>query len=126
MSTEKKIGYFLLLLGLGIILFSLLPAFDVFNGSRSPPKIFNIQKPVETVSVSGIQLPVMDIVPIDYINRSGDMMFYLLFTCVLIYAGGRISGIGVSLVAIKEDKAVREERSDKPKETPSYSQRFGQ
>lgn len=116
MSAEKKTGYFLLFLGLGIILFSLLPAFDVFNGTRSPPKIFNVQKPAETLSVGGVALPVMDIVPVDYINRSGDLLFYLLFTALLIYAGGRISSIGVSLIAIREDQSKPQ---DKPKENLS-------
>lgn len=105
MNPEKIIGYILLFIGLGIILFSIVSAFSVFTGSKRPPELFKLEKSSQPVSVGGVEIPSMEIIPVDYLNLSGNLMFYLLFMWLLISAGGKIASIGVSM--IKEIKILK-------------------
>ena len=104
MNHDKIIGYILLFIGLCIILFAIVSAFSVFTGSKKPPELFKIKKSSEPVSIGGIEIPGMEIIPVDYLNLSGNLLFYLLFMWLLLSAGGKIASIGVNMT--KEIKFV--------------------
>jgi len=105
MDYEKRSGYALLASGLFLILVSLLAAFLVFSGAISPPRLFAIQKPEGTISIAGIELPAMDIVPVDYMNQSANLTFFLLFMFFAASVGGRISMLGIALLKDPKKKA---------------------
>ncbi|MBN2250656.1 MAG: hypothetical protein JW724_01095 [Candidatus Altiarchaeota archaeon] len=98
MNPEKTIGYVLLLIGLGIISFSIFSAFAIFGGEKSPPELFKLEKSEKPLTIAGIEIPGLELVPAEYLNLSGNLMFFLLFMWLLISAGGRISSIGVSMI----------------------------
>lgn len=50
MNTEKIIGYFLLVVGIGIILGSTFSLYQVFTGQKKAPRVFSFEMP-------GISLP---------------------------------------------------------------------
>lgn len=98
MDSDKTIGYALLFLGIGIIFFSIFSSFSVFNG-RSPPQIFNLEKEnAGPTVVNGQEISSMEFIPLDYLNQSGNLTFFMLFMFFLVSAGGKISSIGVSMV----------------------------
>ena len=98
MNFDRIIGYVLLLLGLGIIMFSIFSAFSTFTGSKEPPKLLNIKKSSQPISFGGMEIPNMEVIPVEYFNTSGNFMFHFLMMWLLISAGGKISGIGVSMI----------------------------
>ena len=102
MDSDKAVGYILLLIGLGIIFFAIFSAFSVFNGSKTPPQLFNIVKSSEPITVGGMQIPGMEFIPTAYLNQSGNLTFFMLFMFFLLSAGGRIASIGISMLSIKK------------------------
>lgn len=101
METDKTIGYALLSIGLAIIFFAIFSSFSVING-KSPPQIFNIErKTPEPVIVNGQELSNLELIPVEYLNQSGDLTFFMVFMFFLVSAGGKISSIGVSMIQPK-------------------------
>jgi hypothetical protein len=98
MNPDKIIGYVLLLLGLGIILFSIFSAFSTFTGSKEPPELFRLEKSTQPISLGGVEIPGMELIPVEYFNISGNLMFHFLLMWLLICGGGRIASIGVSMI----------------------------
>ena len=107
MESDKTIGYGLLLLGLGIIFFAIFSSFSVFNG-KTPPQIFNVEPSTKPVTVSGQEMPNMELIPTDYLNQSGNLTFFMLFMFFLVSAGGKISSIGVSMLHAKKADAPKQ------------------
>jgi hypothetical protein len=98
MDFEKSVGYFLLFLGVAMMLSSLLMVFNVFTGATKPPALFNIQKQKSSgASIAGIEMPSIEVLPPEYLNLSGNLSFYMAFMFFIAYVGGKISGIGVSM-----------------------------
>jgi hypothetical protein len=107
MDSDKTIGYALLMIGLGIIFFAIFSSFSVFSG-KIPPTIFNLQKSTEPVMVNGQEVPNMELIPIDYLNQSGNLTFFMMFMFFLVSAGGKISSIGVSMLHAKKNDAPKQ------------------
>jgi hypothetical protein len=107
MDSDKTIGYALLMIGLGIIFFSIFSSFSIFNG-KTPPQIFNIESSTKPVIVNGQELPSMELVPADYLNQSGNLTFFMLFMFFLVSAGGKISSIGVSILHAKKPETPKQ------------------
>jgi hypothetical protein len=98
MESEKALGYVLLFLGVAMMLSSLLMVFGVFTGATKPPALFNIQKQNNAATtIAGINLPSIEVLPVEYLNLSGNLSFYLAFMFFVAYMGGKISNIGVSM-----------------------------
>jgi len=102
MDTERLIGYVLLSFGLGIIFFSIFSALPVFSGTKSPPQIFRLEKSTKPLSIGGMEIPGLELIPVDYLNLSGNLMFFILFLWFLVTAGGKIAAIGVSMLHVKK------------------------
>ncbi len=102
MDSDKAIGYILLIIGLVIISFAIFSALSVFNGSKAPPQLLNVVKSSDPITVGGMQIPGMEIIPTAYLNQSGNLTFFMLFMFFLVSAGGRISSIGISMISIKK------------------------
>jgi len=98
MNLDKILGYMLLFFGLSIILFSIISAFSTFTGSKKPPELFRLEKSSQTISIGGIEIPGMELIPVEYLNLTGNLMFYFLLMWLLISAGGKIASIGVGMI----------------------------
>ena len=102
MEPEKTTGYLLLALGLVMIFFSLFSAFAVYSGMNSPPRLFDLEKQESSTNIAGTLIPSIEIIPIEYLNMSGNLTFFMLFMFFVASGGGKIASIGISL--IKEPK----------------------
>jgi hypothetical protein len=102
MDSDKAVGYVLLLIGLGIIFFSIFSALSVFNGSKAPPQLLNIEKSSDPITVGGMQIPGLEFIPTAYLNQSANLTFFMLFMFFLLSAGGRIASIGITMLSIKK------------------------
>jgi len=102
MDTERILGYLLLSLGLGIIFYSIFSALPVFSGTKDPPQIFKLEKSAKNISIGGVEIPGLEVVPVDYLNISGNIGAFIIFLWFLVAAGGRIAQIGVSMLNVRK------------------------
>jgi hypothetical protein len=109
MKDEKIVGYILLAIGIVMIFLSVYLMVQVFTGASRPPNLFNfsdirLTMPGETESsllISGEEL-----------NKLVAMVFWYLLMFFIVYAGGKIASLGVSL--IREVKVEVKEPVEKP------------
>lgn len=109
-KTNKILGYFLLLFGIAIILWSVYSSYHVFTGKTAAPKIFKVEEKSALTPQKGAKTQT----PEDLINESlGEQIGNLLptgsilalfnliswsiFASILIFAGSKIASLGVSL-----------------------------
>lgn len=109
-KADKTVGYVLLAVGLGLIIFPVCSMFNVFTGSVAPPAIFEMNSitiplpagegmsPIEVEVVSGAE-----------ISQIVNMVLWLILMVFLITAGGKIGGLGVKLI---RDIKVEVKRED--------------
>jgi hypothetical protein len=118
MNSEKVVGYLLIVVGLGIIFFALFTASQIFSGSKSPPALFRMEKSSKPISIGGVEMPGLEFIPIEYLNLSGNLTFFLLFMWLLLSAGGRVASIGVGMISIKTAESVKEKQPSRPESLP--------
>jgi hypothetical protein len=110
--TEKIVGYALLTIGFGIIVFALISAYLVFTKQMAPVDLFHF--PGITVDISsaisaglpkeltqtGFVLPPQkqEIISADIINVSMNYFTYLIFMGFMVTGGAKIAGVGAQLV----------------------------
>jgi hypothetical protein len=104
-STNKIIGYVLLLVGVLLITLPLWQTYNIFTGKSVPAQIFvrpislTVNKNVSTFDVEGqMQNALIKVLPIDLINNTLNLSSWLLLMWILIYGGGKIADIGVKLL----------------------------
>lgn len=105
METNKIIGYVLLLIGILLITLPLWQTYNIFTGKSVPAQVFT--KPVvlqidEKASPLDIQKQMqnafINILPIDLINNTLNLVSWLALMWILIYGGGKIADIGVKML----------------------------
>ena len=95
--SERVIGYILIAVGIGTIIFSLFAGWMVFTGKSTPPQIFKSQ---------GISLTLpqinqkTELLSADLVNRPLNMTMYLLFLGLVATGGMKVATIGTQLVRI--------------------------
>ena len=103
---EKVVGYVLLTVGVAMIFVSVYLMFNVFTGASSPPVL---------VHFSDISLPSIgqnESIPIvsgQELDKMVAMGFWYILMFFVMWAGGKIGSLGVSL--IKETRVELKERS---------------
>jgi hypothetical protein len=101
METGKIVGYFLLGLGIILIVFALYSAFDVFTGSAKPAPVadlggISISQPVPAgVAAEPIKIELISGKEASKIVNIG---IWYLFMFFVVSVGAKISTIGVKLV----------------------------
>jgi len=105
METNKIIGYVLLLVGVLLIVMPLWQTYNIFTGKAQPAQVFQKSVAIKTASQTSVldiqgqmQNALLNILPIDAINNSLNLMSWLILMWVLIYGGGKIADIGVKLI----------------------------
>jgi len=121
MNFDKSIGYFLLIIGVGIILTTIIYSFGVFSGKISAPDVFkkeiiiennkkinleNISKEEmqEYLSVT-IQENMNKMFPKDFTTKTANLACWGAFASIAIFAGGKMGGLGINLISkIKKEQ----------------------
>lgn len=117
-GRAKLAGWFLLLLGLGIIVWAIYSNFSIFTGKTAAPEIFKIQQKQEIVETQspesegllgiveqmlgdqvGQQIQqTLPSIPNNAIVMMLNLFSWSIFSGVLIFAGTRIAGLGIKLI----------------------------
>ena len=117
-GRAKLAGWFLLLLGLGIIGLTIYSSFSIFTGKTMAPEIFKIQQKQETIKTQtpkseGLLGAVEQMlggqvqeqiqqslpsIPDNAIVMMLNLFCWSIFSGILIFAGSRISGLGIKLI----------------------------
>ena len=94
LKNDKIVGYVLLAIGVAIIFFSITQMMIVFNGSGSPPQLFNLS----TISIPGSNGQSVVLVTGSELSQFPNLIFWLLLMSFLMFAGGKVASIGVNLI----------------------------
>jgi len=104
MKFDKIIGYFLLFLGLSIIIWSIYVSYGIFTGQSLPPSVFEIEEKEETVEGTPDQIEQLiesqlsEIISSEEISKVLNLTTWLMLAGILIFGGGKISSIGIGLI----------------------------
>ena len=113
MNIERILGFVLLVVGVGLILYSLFASYGIFTGSQEAPEIFSdpvgneIETSADEATASAdvqqqlqslMQEQLKGILPEGTIPKTLNLFAWSIFTGILIFGGGQIAGIGVKLL----------------------------
>jgi len=111
MKTNRAIGFTLLFLGVGIILFSLVSSYLIFTGYNNPPELFLASQGAQGQEFSAgsaqdlqEQLPLLisqqlqGLLPEDAVSQALNLFVWSMIGGLLVFGGTMIAGIGVKLV----------------------------
>jgi len=108
---KKIIGWILLVLGILVIFWGIWDSYKIFNNKMSVPQIFEMpesqQKEQPSVTGGKIEEQIQQIVgeqfskmfPPETTIKLLNLFSWSIFMFILIYAGGKISSIGIKLLS---------------------------
>jgi hypothetical protein len=118
--SRKIIGWLLLAAGLAIIFWAIYSSYNIFTGVKEVPTLFKTgqsaiispspQSPASGVMEQDLQQQAQKIIqgqigeqlkemmPADFISKIFNLMSWAIFVGLLIFAGGKVAGIGIKLV----------------------------
>ena len=112
MNIQKALGFFLLALGIGLIVYALFASYLIFTGSNEAPEFF--LAPQERIADSSVslgslqdlqnQLPdligqqLQGLLPADAIPQMLNLAVWSMLAGLLLFGGSLIAGIGVKLL----------------------------
>ena len=107
MTTNKILGYILVIAGLLLIVFVVWQAYNVFTNRASAPLLFK-STPMSTEKVAtqdiqgqineAVKKQIGQLISPEDITKILNLISWSLLLWILIIAGGTLSGIGVKLV----------------------------
>lgn len=102
---NKIIGYILLFIGLLLIILPLYQSYNIFSGKSVPPEIFKNQKMSPTNQVNNpldlqqqLQKAMSNVLPTDSINKTLNLISWILLMWIFIFGGSKIAGLGILLI----------------------------
>lgn len=113
MNLERILGFLLLLLGLGIIGFTLFMSFQIFTGKTNPPQVFSFEeKKIETsprdessplgnfqeLAQQTLQDQIQNIVPSGTVPTILNFTAWSFLAGLFLLGGSQIAGIGIKLI----------------------------
>lgn len=117
MSINKIIGWIFIFLGIVIILYTVFSSFNIFTGNKEAPEIFSIsleqiskrhekdidlnqdiEKQAENQAKEIIKEQLSEMIPSGSFSKTFNLISWSIFSGILIFAGSKISEIGVKLV----------------------------
>ncbi len=101
----KYFGVIFVVLGIAIIIYSIFASAQIFIYGENPPQIFQIEE--------GIVIPVEDEeIVIDLpIGGMINISTWLVFAAFLVFAGSKLSFLGIQLLRYSDKKNEKEQRS---------------
>lgn len=92
---DRKLGYFLLLCGVGVLAASSVMMWKVFYGTMQPPRAFSADTAITVTLPTGAAVNV----PLPpHVNRFANLSLAFMLMFFLAVVGGKIGGLGVSLL----------------------------
>ncbi|MBU4274853.1 hypothetical protein KKE19_03500 [Patescibacteria group bacterium] len=111
--VNKLLGYILLLVGLVIIFSTLFGSYKVFTGGISVPELFTVPKEgipsggkaqdIQAQLEETIRKQIGDMLPADSVPKLLNLIAWSILAGILILGGGKIAGIGVRLISIRNN-----------------------
>ncbi len=118
MNIKKIIGWVLLILGLLIIFWGLYSSYNIFTAKTKAPEIFKTEvqdispktttqkdktKPLTPAALQeemkkNIDEQIKEIIPSSFIPQLLNLISWSIFVGILIFGGGKLSGIGIRLI----------------------------
>jgi hypothetical protein len=109
-KADKTVGYVLLAVGLGLIIFTVCSMFNVFTGSVAPPAIFEMDSiTIPLPAGEGMSPTEVEVVSGAEISQIVNMVLWSILMVFVVTAGGKIGGLGVKLI---RDIKVEVKRED--------------
>ena len=104
-TTDKIIGYVLLVVGLILIIFAAYSMLDVFIGTREPPSILKINSITISVPVGlGAPPEKIELLSGTDVSKIANLGLWYILMFFFASIGSKIGGLGVQL--IREIKVV--------------------
>jgi len=116
MEFQKISGWFLLIIGLAILGWSIYSSFNIFTAKASAPQIFKMEnKTIQTANNGAAKMPttpaeiqkqmenivaeqLKQIIPIEVLNNLFNLLGWAIFAIFLVFAGFYIASLGVKLI----------------------------
>ena len=105
--SSKVFGWFLLIVGLLIIGWTLLSAYSIFSGKTAVPAFFDNQEVInqEELADNSSQLESMiteklqSFIPAESIIDLLNLMVWSMLAFILMFGGSQIAGLGIKLIS---------------------------
>lgn len=108
MKTERALGFLLLLVGLGLIGYTLFASFQMFSNKAMPPQLFSEERPDAPLKAeeSGIQGQIESVIgeqlqafiPSSAIPRILNLLAWSILAGLLMLGGSQVAGLGIKLL----------------------------
>jgi hypothetical protein len=109
-KADRTVGYVLLGVGLGLIIFAVCSMFNVFTGSAAPPAILEMKSIAIPLPTGGGMSPIeVEVASGAEISQIVNMVLWGILMLFVVTAGGTIGGLGVKLM---RDIKVEVKRED--------------
>ncbi len=87
-----------------MIILSVWHSYKIFTGQKEVPQIFKYQQEEEIGEIEGEQVQELirkelgKVMPQEFISNLFNLIAWSIFVMIIIFAGGKISGIGIKLL----------------------------
>jgi uncharacterized membrane protein YiaA len=108
---KKILGWIILILGIGAIIWGLWTSIDIFTGQRATYEVFKYT-PIENNSLQKgnteenieniIREQISNMFPPEVLFKFFNLVAWGIFMMILITAGGKLANIGIGLIKEKE------------------------
>lgn len=111
---SKVPGWFLLVFGIGIIVWTLYSSYNIFTGKVIAPEVFEIEEKVEIpvptkapetpqaqmekMLQEGIQEHLEEMLPANVVPRFLNLASWSIFVGIMIFGGAQIASLGIKLI----------------------------
>jgi len=116
MTIRKIIGWILLVIGLAVIFWTSYSSYRIFTARAEAPEVFKMEE--ETPSQEDdkeissqpspeelqkemkkiVEEQIKEMIPSEFLTKLLNLISWSIFTGILIFAGGKITGIGIRLI----------------------------
>ena len=112
-KNSKAFGWFLLLFGLGIILWTFYSSYNIFTGRVPVPEIFEVRKaekgtegtlPAQKADSPQAQMEqilqgqLKEALPTDILPQLLNLIAWSIFAGIMTFGGAQVAGLGIKMI----------------------------
>lgn len=112
MEFKKIFGWFLLIIGIFLIFWVLYSSYNIFTTKAEVPEIFKLEEQIKEEELSEkksslsqeeimkemMKEQIKEVFPTSFLSILFNLIAWLIFASILIFAGAQISGLGIRLI----------------------------